>query len=304
MPGRGGATLEPTTVQLPGGVWGSSPEPQRQLTLRPVDTEDEVFLLDTDRGVAPAERAGALLARCLVTDDDDATTGEALLGRLTAGDREAALLHLRRLTFGDRLEAVIACPIEACGELMEVEVAVADLFVPPARDPHREYRASLEAEAGRLVVRFRLPTGGDLEAIAQASRVSPDAGVDALLHRCVLRVTHDGRAVALETLDDATREAISTAMADRDPQAVVELELECPACGAMLTVPFDAGAYLVQELDVRALRLLADVHALALHYHWSERDILALPANRRERYLELLAASLGGASSGMSLATS
>jgi hypothetical protein len=283
-------------------VWGSSPEPQRYLTLRPVDTEDEVFLLDTSRGVAPAERATALLARCLVTDDD-AADGEALLGRLTAGDREAALLHLRRLTFGDRLEAVIACPAEACGELMEVELAVTALFVPPSRDPHREYRARIEAEDGQLVVRFRLPTGSDFEAIARASRVSLEAGVDALLHRCVLRVTRNGRAVAIDALDDAAREAISTSMADRDPQAVVELELVCPACGALVTVPFDAGAYLVQELDVRALQLLADVHALALHYHWSERDILALPADRRERYLELLAANLGGASSGIGLAT-
>lgn len=301
MPGRGGATLEPTTVPIPGGVWGSNPAPQRQLTLRPVGIDDEVFLLDTARGSVPAERASALLARCLVADEGD---GPALLGRLTAGDREAALLHLRRLTFGDRLEAVIACPIEDCGELMEVELAVGDLFVPPARDPHREYRARIEARTGALIVRFRLPTGSDSEAVARASRISPEAGVDALLQRCVLRVTGGGQAVAIAGLDEETRGAISAAMADRDPQAIVELELVCPACGTMLTVPFDAGAYLVQELDVRALGLLADVHALALHYHWSERDILALPTERRERYLELLAASLSGASGGASLAMS
>jgi hypothetical protein len=28
---------------------------------------------------------------------------------------------------------------------------------------------------------------------------------------------------------------------------------------------------------------------LALHYHWSETDILALPAGKRRRYLGLLA---------------
>lgn len=38
--------------------------------------------------------------------------------------------------------------------------------------------------------------------------------------------------------------------------------------------------------------LLTEVHALALHYHWSERDILALPRARRRRYLALLADAL------------
>ena len=32
---------------------------------------------------------------------------------------------------------------------------------------------------------------------------------------------------------------------------------------------------------------------LALHYHWSEADILRLPTPRRRRYLALLEKSLG-----------
>jgi hypothetical protein len=36
-------------------------------------------------------------------------------------------------------------------------------------------------------------------------------------------------------------------------------------------------------------RLFEEVHVLARHYHWSERDILALTATRRGRYLQLLA---------------
>ena len=31
---------------------------------------------------------------------------------------------------------------------------------------------------------------------------------------------------------------------------------------------------------------------IALHYHWSEADILGLPERKRRRYLELLARSL------------
>ena len=41
---------------------------------------------------------------------------------------------------------------------------------------------------------------------------------------------------------------------------------------------------------------MEDVHLLALHYHWSEAAILALPWPRRRRYLAMLARDLSRAS--------
>ena len=38
--------------------------------------------------------------------------------------------------------------------------------------------------------------------------------------------------------------------------------------------------------------LYRDVHHLALHYHWSEGEILAMPRSKRLRYLSLLAGRL------------
>jgi len=38
-----------------------------------------------------------------------------------------------------------------------------------------------------------------------------------------------------------------------------------------------------------AWRLYEEIHVMALHYHWSEAQILALPRNRRQRYLALIA---------------
>ena len=36
-------------------------------------------------------------------------------------------------------------------------------------------------------------------------------------------------------------------------------------------------------------RLYEEIHVLAMHYHWSEAAILALPRNKRQRYLALVA---------------
>ena len=49
---------------------------------------------------------------------------------------------------------------------------------------------------------------------------------------------------------------------------------------------FDVPAYLWEELDVRARRLLDEVHALARSYGWAEREILALSEVRRNAYLD------------------
>ncbi len=50
---------------------------------------------------------------------------------------------------------------------------------------------------------------------------------------------------------------------------------------------------LFRELAEHGDRLYREVHHLALHYHWSERDILALPHGKRRRYLALLADAAG-----------
>lgn len=34
--------------------------------------------------------------------------------------------------------------------------------------------------------------------------------------------------------------------------------------------------------------LYSEVHFLALHYHWSEKDILSMTRDRRKMYVELL----------------
>jgi hypothetical protein len=105
----------------------------------------------------------------------------------------------------------------------------------------------------------------------------------------VLRAECDAALVAAAALPSAIRDALSDAIAERDPQAEIELDVACPACRTAFSVVFDTAAFFLQELDGRAAQLVQDVHTLAWHYHWSERDILRMPRRRRARYLELVA---------------
>jgi hypothetical protein len=233
--------------------------------VRPLRGADEAFLEDA-ADLAPARRATALLARCVAGTDEDAARA------LTVGDREALLLHLRRLTFGDALPCVLACP--ACEELMELDLRVTGLLLPPYEEVRDRYELSLGD--GR-VLPFRVPTGADQE---EAAAAPPGEGARVLLERCVE-----------EPVGDEVAAAVAREMAARDPQAELRLRVSCPACGAPVETVLDAADYLFRELRGRR-SVYRDVHLLALHYGWSEGEILALPRGRRRLYLELLTETL------------
>ena len=274
-------------VPLPGGLWHGGNR-IGELTLRAVGREDEGFLLESGDGSPPSERATALLARCLTGFDGS----EAVARGLTVGDREALLLHLRRLTFGDTAESVLRCPRAECRELLELTLSVSDLLMPPYDDARPTYDVAFGLAGLQYEVTFRLPTADDLGNVAAISAGDPDAGALELMRRCVARVTAGGATANVEALDEAARAAIAAAMVERDPQAEIELELRCAACGCEFAVIFDTAAFLLQELEERAKCLTHEVHTLASHYHWGEREILELSPGRRARYLDLVA---GGA---------
>jgi len=263
-------------VTLPHGMRVGS-EWRRDARLRPLTGAEEEFLLGEGAGLRPVERTTGLLARC-VERIGTAEGSAALVAGLTVGDREALLLQLRPLTFGDRIDAVVACPVHECGERLDVELSVADLLVEPYADEGEWQEARIDGGGATRTVRFRAPTGADQAA---AARLAPDLAeaARALIERCV-----EDAAV-----DDALADALPGLMAERDPQAELVLSLGCPACGADFRVLFDTCDYLRRELAARGDELYEEVHRLALHYHWSEREIMAMPTGKRRRYLELLA---------------
>jgi hypothetical protein len=287
-----------TTVLLPGGLWADG-VCHRKASLRPLNGDDEAFLLDTAGVLLPAERTTALLARCLVRLEGlerAVQQPEELARALTIGDREALLLHLRRLTGGERLPCVLHCPAPGCGQPMDLDLRVSELLLPPYAQPQPEHKATLGDDGTATHVRFRLPTGADQEAVAVPAITDPDAATDLLLRRCLLQIAvGDERATEVTTetdLPEAVRRELPELLVRLDPQAELLLNLTCPSCGHALTALFDAAAYLFQEVSDRASHLYHEVHLLAFYYHWSEAEILGLSAARRQRYLDLLAEGL------------
>jgi uncharacterized protein (UPF0212 family) len=237
---------------------------------------DQAAMLDAwERGLGsrPPARALALLAAALPETDETA------LAALPLGARDRQLLDLREMLFGPQLNAIADCP--DCGERLETQFPVEAIRYPAIAGPPAEI--ALEAEG--LALRCRLPATLDLLAIPAGADLA--SARDILLARCVVEACGaDGRPLA-GALSDAAAAQVSSALAAADPQAAIDLALECPSCGARFAAALDIAGWLVTEVHAWAQRMLGEVAILARAFGWREADVLALSTARRRAYLEL-----------------
>lgn len=276
-------------ITLPNGYWIDETH-YRNAELRMLTGRDEEFFAESTGNTLPATRITDLLNRCITRMDGVQEVTPEIVGRLTVGDREALLLHLRRLTSGERMLCILNCPQANCNELMDIELSVSDLLQPTYQKPEPVYVNTVESADRKFRVRFRLPTGIDQEAAALKASTDVQAGGELLLRRCVETVFDDEDNEAEwspEILND-----IQVKMARLDPQAELILNLTCPICEESFSTLFDTGAYLLQEITSTSDDLYDQIHLLALHYHWSESEILNMNISKRHRYLNLLLDSL------------
>jgi hypothetical protein len=199
--------------------------------------------------------------------------------RVSIGERDRQLLQLRDELFGSKFEAVATCP--NCSERLELAFGKHDLLAHSSLEKTEWQRM----EWVGLEVKYRLPTSADLLEVTN----NPGQARELLLERCV-EARAGGVAVAASTLPGEAIKLLGEKMAEADPQAEVQIVLDCAACSHQWTTVFDILSYLWGEIDDWAQRLLHDVHLLASAYGWSERDILSMSATRRRLYLELAGA--------------
>jgi hypothetical protein len=218
----------------------------------------------------PMGRALALLSE--FHPESDVET----LSSLSIGQRDSMLLRLREWTFGPQLTALSTCA--ACGEQIELSLNSADLLGPDARP-----EISLNIEGFDL--RLRPPTSSD---VAAANHPDLSRARLELLERCLLEARYEDSAVEPANFPEAVLDAAELALAEADPQANIQLSLECPTCGTDGRWTFDIVSFFWREIEAWAGRLFREVHTLARAYGWSEREILALSPARRQCYIDLV----------------
>jgi uncharacterized protein (UPF0212 family) len=247
----------------------------------------------------PVDRALTILATALPEMPWDE------LLALSAGQRDIHLLAVRERTFGSQLAGFAECP--DCQERLEFVFDVADIRAMPqiedgtggATKEVTEVEDGTGAAINRTPTQdvyevkiegydlcFRLPNSLDLAQIVRCGDV--DAARNVLVQRCVLQASQDGVGVAATALPETVLSMLAESLGQYDPQADVQLNLSCPACGQSWSVMFDVVSFFWSEICAQVKRLLREVHTLARSYGWREADILNLSTARRQFYLEMV----------------
>lgn len=286
------------TFKLPGGYVDENGDIHRDVELIPMTGKEEE-LLAQNRGQGSASLVTIVLGRCLRRLGSIAPVPGDVLRRLLIADRQYLLLRLREVTFGDRVQATVSCPWPDCGKPVDIHFSTRHIPIEESVDKGPLYQMELSTEAAfrdenntyYREITFRLPNGGDQEAVSPILRENEALALSMLLERCVRGIGpfEDPGKERVERLSPAARMEIEKRMADTAPHVELDMGANCPECGRDFTVPFDLHDFFFGELRTGLDLLYREVHYLAYHYHWSEGDILEMSREKRHKYIEVLA---------------
>jgi hypothetical protein len=253
---------------------------KRSFRFKPVTGNLEIALSEiaSGAGTTPA-RITAVLSEALAELGGQAVNASRVR-KLSVGDRQYLMGRLA-VHFDDQ-PVWLTAECGQCHKLFDVSLKFAELPVKPAGKDFPE--TTVVTELGRL--RVRVPTGADQEAIATID--DETEALHLLLQRLVSTV-EPSRVFNVALLNENDIAVIETQVEAMAPETATHLLTHCPSCATENQLPIVHYA----SLQGPSEDLYAEIHRLAISYHWSESEILALTRARRQIYLQLIDQSRG-----------
>lgn len=285
------------TVVLPGGVFLDG-NCYQEVKLHPPAGKEMELLANASTSCSLASAVTTLLTHCTdrIGPLTDITTG--VVRSLPAGDRDYLILKLRQMTFGNKVEATLVCPNPDCGEKVDINFQLSNIPIKQGKISSPVFTVKLPKQAAfkdnkgnkHYRVEFRLPNGGDQEALALSVEKNEPEAVNKLLARCIRKIgkiTEINQSM-VEKLTLPAREKIENAIEELAPQVEQDMETTCRECNNVFSFPFNMSKFFLDEMKINLDQLYWEVHFLAFYYKWSEGEILSMTNKKRRKYLELL----------------
>lgn len=270
-------------MQLPGGLIVNG-ERRRDFQFRELTGECELMLCEQptpaqDDVFCHAQRVTHVLCQNLASIGGQSATRETV-NALSVGDRQFLMRQLAVHIDDGVVWLTAVCG--QCTEKFDVSFRHSELPVKPAGEHYPS--KDIEISLGKVTV--SVPTGNDQLAVVEI------ANQQQAMWRLITRlVRRKGRRQQLqpEQLTTEDIEQIEITAEAMSPEIATELSASCPNCQAENRLPVTPYSCFDRSAD----DLLNEIHTIALYYHWSEQDILALPSARRQHYIQLIDRSRG-----------
>lgn len=216
------------------------PAPALELPLRGM-TGFEEEVVERRRGDGnTAALCNEIVARCLVAPGADHAAALERVRHLPIGERDLALIAIRKASYGDRVECEVTCP--ACDKKTEVDFQLSAL---PLSLPAAPGQIEAALPDGTRAV-LRPPTAGDQEELLGAGLETESERRSFLLGRAVMRLGEREGPLGFAQAR-ALPVAVRTAMERAIEAAIVDLDLRmsvtCLSCGHGFSSPFDVSSF-------------------------------------------------------------
>jgi hypothetical protein len=221
-----------TTVDLPGGYISQDGTVVKTAEVRELNGADEEAI---SKAGSKAKALGVLLQRGLVKVGTEDATKE-MLDNLLSGDRDAILIGIRKVTFGDELKAMVHC--YSCNEDQETVVTLSEDVPVRSLDDLKGRSWVVETKRGPVAV--GLPNGlVQKKLMDNADKTSAEINT-LLLSGCVMSVNGSPSmgAHTVLSLGMTDRANIVDEIIENNPgPRLGEVKKACKACGEDMSLP-------------------------------------------------------------------
>lgn len=246
-------------------------------------------LFETDLEVNFSQMLRPYLAiqilQCCTVDKSGRTTDQSFFWDLPVGKRIECLLLIATSSDSTDLHICLRCLNQkTCNQQMEIDISPEDLVNLQHQADNRE---NVTVQIDDETLRIRKTTGKDQIDWLGSSFSDEDSAIEAMIRTLV---SYNGGALLNQEgpLPEEWIRTFNIAMEEFDPLINFTLLVRCPYCEKQNRYEIDLEELILRKLRRDQQALIEVVHRLAIHYHWSEGQILSIPSWRRSQYLALI----------------
>jgi hypothetical protein len=251
----------------------------KALTLRPFGLYESDLNIDFSNTLRPF-LVTQILECCTRSD---VTVPQDFFWNLTVGKRIECLLSLIAPEEQTKIAVGFACQNANCAQDLEIELSLNEIFLLQ-EEAYADEQVAMKV--GDKQLGLRRPTATDQLTWLKSGFADEETAIQTMISTLLLP-GNDGP-FASEDVVAARASWIEQLLDDNDPLIDFKVEVHCSYCGTERMFEIDLEDLSLRRLRQAQSRLLATVHTLASHYHWSEKEIFSVPYWRRVHYLNLI----------------